>query len=206
MKREVMEELAMPLDSRAQEILLTVAHELRTPLNAIASWARMLEEGELSPEQQRRAIAAIRRCAAAQARLIEDLVDGTRGANDGLRIRHDRIDIATVVSGALACVERMAERKQIEVDVRVPQSSFEILGDLHRLEQVVCSLLVNAVKFSPHDSRIEVNVEQRGAFVALCVRDHGMGIRRDCLPHFPSTPSALWIACNAIVSFEAFER
>src|SRR4051794_24515179 len=127
MKRGMMaEELAMPLDSRAKEILPTVAHELRTSLNAIAGWARLLEEGELSPEQQRRAIAAIRQCAAAQERLIEDLVDGTRGANDGLSIRHDQIDIATAVSVALVSTDT-EDQKRATQQIHAGEEEWRVL-------------------------------------------------------------------------------
>jgi signal transduction histidine kinase len=152
-------------------------------LNAIGGWAALLEEGDLSPEQERRAIGVILRCVAAQGRLIQDLTEGARNAEDGLHIRRERIDIATVVSNAVSAVEEMAKGKQIDIDVRVPQSSIEISGDLQRLEQVVCNLLVNALNFSSRHSGIEVDVERRGATVALHVRDHGIGIPREFLPH-----------------------
>ncbi len=57
------------------EFLATLSHELRNPLNAVLGWAGMLERGQLSPEQSRRAIQIIVRNANAQVRLVDDLLD-----------------------------------------------------------------------------------------------------------------------------------
>ncbi|MCU1278010.1 MAG: Chemotaxis protein methyltransferase CheR [bacterium] len=174
---------SVAFESGADETLATVAHELRAPLNAIAGWAKLLEEGSLSPEQTRRAIATILRSAAAQGRLIEDLIDTTRSAYGGLRVCPQRIDVEAVVSGAVATIEPLAEDKWIRIDARVPQPAIEIWGDLQRLQQVLCNLLVNAVKFSPTHSNVELQVERRDSFATFRVRDKGIGIRTEFLPY-----------------------
>jgi signal transduction histidine kinase len=174
---------ARALEDGAEDLLATVAHELRTPLHAIAGWAHLLECGALSPDQSRRAIGTILRNAAAQARLIDDLIDGARSCHGGLGVRQEWVDVEAVVSGAVSTVQPIADKKRISLDARLPQSTIEIWGDLQRLQQVLCNLLVNAVKFSPSDSRIELHVARLEARVTVRVRDHGIGIRREFLPY-----------------------
>jgi signal transduction histidine kinase len=171
------------LGTDAEETLATVAHELRAPLNAIAGWASLLAKGALSQGQARRALATILRNADAQARLIEDLMDTTRSARGGLRMSSERIDLEALVSGAVASAQPVAEDKRIRLNARVPRAAVEIWGDVQRLQQVFCNLLVNAVKFSPSHSDVELHAERRGSFATLRVRDQGIGIRREFLPY-----------------------
>jgi signal transduction histidine kinase len=95
-----------------------------------------------------------------------------------------RIDVSAVALSAVATVQPFADDKQIKLDTYLAGgAAIEIWGDLQRLEQVLCNLLVNAVKFSPTHSDVELHVEHRGSFAALRVRDHGVGIRPEFLPY-----------------------
>lgn len=174
---------AVALESSAQEILATVAHELRAPLSGIAGWTTLLEKGELSPERCRRAFEAIRRSVAVQRRLIEDLIDAARWAQGDFHISPARVDVAEIVTGAVAIVEPVAEHGGVALQACLPPSAIQVWGDVQRLQQVFCNLLVNAVKFSPRDSHVELHVERGDPLVRLRVRDHGIGIHRDFLPH-----------------------
>jgi signal transduction histidine kinase len=174
---------APAVESPADEMLATVVHELRSPLNAIEGWARLIEEGTLSRAQAGRAIATIIRSAAAQRRLIDDLVATMNCRRAELQIRAQRIYVDAVVSCAVAIVRPVADEKQIGLRTRAPDTAIEIWGDLQRLQQVFCNLLINAVKFSPQQSNVCLHVERRERFVALRVRDDGVGIRPEFLPY-----------------------
>jgi signal transduction histidine kinase len=165
-----------------QEILATAAHELRAPLSAIAGWAKLLQEGRLSAEQAERAVAAIVRSAAAQSRLIEDLLVDGRGPL-GMALSPEALHIEEIVSGAMAIVEPLASQSGVRMRAQVPRATLQVWGDLQRLQQVFCNLLVNAVKFSPPRSEVKLHVERRSRSVALCIRDQGIGIRSELLPH-----------------------
>jgi signal transduction histidine kinase len=166
-----------------EEALSTFAHELRAPLNAISGWAELLEEGSLSPEETRRAIATIRRSVAAQSRLIEDLFEGCQWGNDGLSMTPRSVEIDEVVSGVVVIVQPFALRHGVELETRLPPARLHIWGDVQRLQQVICNLLGNAVKFSTKGSTVELRVERLVSRIALRVRDYGIGISRDFLPH-----------------------
>ncbi len=84
------------------EFLATLSHELRTPINAIMGWGQILQAGVVDPARTAQAIDAIVRNAAAQARLIEDLLDLSRIISGKLRLEVELVDLGAVVVGRRA--------------------------------------------------------------------------------------------------------
>jgi PAS domain S-box-containing protein len=164
------------------EFLATVSHELRTPLNAMLGWVHLLRIGTLAPEKHARALEIIERNARAQAQLIEDLLDVSRILAGKLRLQVETVDVHTALDAALETVRPAADAKSIALQVE-PGSSAHVLGDPHRLQQVVWNLLSNAVKFTPKGGRVQVRVEQRDASVEIFVADTGKGIAKSFQPH-----------------------
>jgi signal transduction histidine kinase len=86
------------------EFLATLSHELRTPINAIMGWGQMLQHGIVDPARSAHAVDAIVRNAAAQGRLIEDLLDLSRIISGKLRLDVELVDLSSIVSAAVAKV------------------------------------------------------------------------------------------------------
>jgi PAS domain S-box-containing protein len=164
------------------EFLATVSHELRTPLNAILGWVRMLRVGGLAPEKKERALETIERNANAQAQLIEDLLDVSRIISGKMRLDVGAVDVAMVIDNALEAVRPAAQAKGVLLQHTPDAAAGPVLGDAHRLQQVVWNLLTNAVKFTPSGGAVEVAVHQRQAFVEIVVGDNGQGIALEFLP------------------------
>jgi signal transduction histidine kinase len=171
------------LDELTEEALAGVVHELRTPVQAIVAWAALLRRGTLDPQQTARAIETIGRCAAIQARLIDDLLDRTRIRRGELDLNLERIDVGSLVTRAGDAVLPLACALGIGLRVRRADGPCDVVGDAVRLEQVLFNLLTNALKFSPPASNVEMVVEQVERNVRILVRDWGIGIRPEFLPH-----------------------
>jgi len=165
------------------EFLATVSHELRTPLGPIIAWADLLSENALAPAEAREALAAIRRNARVQARLIEDLLDVSRITSGNLRMQVATIDLPAVIDAALESVRLAAEAKSIRLTTRYEGTTAPISGDATRLQQILWNLLSNAIKFTPPGGAVEVAVRPAGARVVIEVRDTGEGIDPEFLPH-----------------------
>jgi signal transduction histidine kinase len=163
------------------EFLATLSHELRTPLNAVLGWARMLRTAELGEARRRQALETIERNAAAQARLIDDMLDVSRIVTGKLRLRRQPLDLAWVARAAADVVRPTAESKRVELEVGVPAAA-PLVGDADRLQQVVWNLLANAVKFTPTGGHVRLCVEPAEGGVRLTVADTGVGIEADLLP------------------------
>ncbi|HEY7090335.1 MAG TPA: PAS domain S-box protein [Tepidisphaeraceae bacterium] len=170
------------------EFLASVSHELRTPLNAILGWAQLLGRapgGSPNPADLRQAIETIQRSARAQSQLIEDLLDMSRITTGNLRLDIQRVDLRNVVEAAIASVRPAAEAKQITLDVDLDTELEPARGDPTRLQQVAWNLLSNAIKFTPKRGRVEVRTHPavNGGNIELVVRDDGIGIKPDFMPH-----------------------
>ena len=164
------------------EFLATVSHELRTPLTAMLGWVGLLRAGTLPLEKRERALETVERNARAQAQLIEDLLDVSRILAGKLKLDMELVDVSSVVEQALETVRLAAQARSIELRSAL-DSSLRVMGDSHRLQQVVWNLLSNAVKFTPPDGSVEIWLERGGASMTLFVQDTGQGIPPEFLPH-----------------------
>ena len=165
------------------QFLATLSHELRTPLNAILGYARMLRNDVIAPEKRARAIEIIERNAVAQTQLVEDLLDISRVTTGRLRLDARCVSLIAPLREALESVRPAAEAKGIVIDLRANTSTTAVYGDASRLRQVFWNLVSNAVKFTPPGGRLLISVDQADESVTLTVRDSGIGIPQDFLPH-----------------------
>ncbi len=164
------------------EFLATLSHELRTPMNAIMGWGQMLQHGVVDPSRAAHAVDAIVRNAAAQGRLIEDLLDLSRIISGKLRLDVEVIDLGEVVSAALATMEPAAQAKGVRIQSLTDESGGRVYGDRQRLQQAVWNVLSNAVKFTPRGGRIQIHVLRINSHLEIVVSDTGEGIPADILP------------------------
>jgi len=165
------------------EFLATVSHELRAPLNSILGWARLLEKGQLDGATAEKAYNTIVRNAEAQNRLIEDLLDVSRIISGKLRLEVMTIKPINVVESALETVRPAAEAKGIKIEIKGEADISHISGDPNRLQQVIWNLLSNAIKFTPPEGEVRLEIEREEDFVEIRVKDTGVGIKEEFLPH-----------------------
>jgi signal transduction histidine kinase/ActR/RegA family two-component response regulator len=164
------------------EFLATLSHELRTPLSAVLGWARMLRVHDVPPKDLRHGLEVIERSARAQNRLIDDLLDVSRIVSGRLRMHREPVSFAGVVQSAIEQVRPQAQSKQIELHSDIGDSAL-VFGDPRRLEQVVCNLLWNAIKFTDPPGQVRVELTATGKQLVLTVSDTGLGIPPSFLPH-----------------------
>lgn len=166
------------------EFMATVSHELRTPLNSILGWARLMKSGTLNDSQYEKALSTIIKNSETQNRLIEDLLDTARVISGKLTLELAEQDPFEVISQAIDTVRPAADARNIATEFKVePMDARAVLvGDHDRLVQVFTNLLGNAVKFSPDNSVIRVEMLVGNDSVTTSVHDQGKGIHPDFLP------------------------
>ena len=145
------------------DTLSKVATELEAPLDVLTGWARVLR-GEPDAPTRARAADMIERAASAQARALEPLL---RGASPRPRL----VDIALVVHAALEQTRPAAHARGICVAWSLDPAIGLLYGDAERLEQIVRTLLGNAIDLAPDGGGIQVAIEQAGSLVGLTVSD-----------------------------------
>jgi PAS domain S-box-containing protein len=166
-----------------EEFLATISHELRAPLSAILGWTRMLRLGQLSTEEQAKALDTIERNARAQAQLIDDLLDVSRIVTGKLRMDVRPSDPTSFIDAAVEAVRPAAEAKGVRVQKVMDTGAVSIPGDPVRLQQVVWNLLSNAIKFTPRGGHVQIRSERVNSHLEIVVSDTGQGIAADFLPH-----------------------
>src|SRR5215217_1094049 len=165
------------------EFLATMSHELRTPLTSILGWSRLLQSNQLSDKEKERAIQVIQRNAEAQSKLIEDLLDVSRIITGKLKIESQPVSFASITEGAVNSLGPAIDAKQLQLETEIDPAAGPILGDPARLQQIVTNLISNAIKFTPNGGSIYVCLERYDSHVRLEVRDTGVGIPAEHLPH-----------------------
>ena len=165
------------------EFLATMSHELRTPLTSILGWSRLLQSNQLSDKEKDRAVQVIQRNAEAQSKLIEDLLDVSRIISGKLKIDSQPVSFASITEDVVNSLGPVMDAKHLKLETMIDPSAGPILGDPARLEQIVLNLLTNAIKFTPNGGTIYVGLERHNSHVRLEVRDTGVGIAAEHLPH-----------------------
>ncbi len=164
-------------DQRKDEFLAMLGHELRNPLAAIAGAIELLD----APGAEARSRAILRRQVGHMSRLVDELLDVARIRHGRVPLECRRLDLRGVIEAALASVS-VAGREH-EVHVELGAAAIPIDADAMRLEQVLVNVLDNAFSFTPAGGRIHVAATSRGGDAIICVRDEGIGIEPELLPH-----------------------
>jgi PAS domain S-box-containing protein len=165
------------------EFLATLSHELRTPLTAILGWAQVLRRGSRGEADLHRGLLTIERNARTQAQLIEDLLDMSSITSGRVKLEMQTLGPAAIAAAAIESVRAAAEAKQIRIDKDFAVMPGMVVGDPHRLQQILWNLLSNALKFTPRGGAVTVGVQREGDQIAISVRDSGIGIPADFLNH-----------------------
>jgi PAS domain S-box-containing protein len=171
------------VDRRKDDFLAMLAHELRNPLTPIRNVAHILARGQADAVTIRRSAELLERQASQLAHLVDDLLDVARITRGRIALRRERLDLATVVSTTLEAVKPLLEyRAQRIVVTRIDEPLF-VDADQVRLCQVLSNLLANASKYSGEGTRIELKLMATAREIQLVVRDEGVGIDPQLLPH-----------------------
>jgi PAS domain S-box-containing protein len=166
------------------EFLAIVSHELRSPLNALRGWSHLLATTRpLDASLIERASRAIKRNVDHQTRLIDDLLDTSRIVSGKLTIDRRVVNLCEIVLAALDAARPVAAAKAIELRFTPDDPDIMVIGDAGRLQQVVSNLLSNAVKFTPENGEVAVRLMKNAERVQLQVKDNGIGIAPEFLPH-----------------------
>jgi CheY-like chemotaxis protein len=116
-------------------------------------------------------------------RLIDDLLDVSRITRGKLILRKERADLATVLRNAVEISRPLIEAAGHELTVTLPNEPIPVDADVTRLAQVFSNLLNNAAKYTDRGGRVWLTVEREGSAAVVTVKDTGVGIPAEHLPH-----------------------
>jgi signal transduction histidine kinase/DNA-binding response OmpR family regulator len=169
-------------DRRKDEFLAMLGHELRNPLGAIAHAVQCITLLTDDPTAATASHDVLHRQVQKMTRMVDDLLDVSRITRGKIELDTKPIDLASVVSGALATAEAKIAARSHRLFTSVPADSLPLLADPTRLEQIVGNLLDNAAKYTEPGGEIRLVAERKGDAAILTVSDTGIGIPPNLLP------------------------
>jgi len=176
--------------SRATEAFLSwLIHELRSPLNACVMWLDVLA---LAPEPDKlaKAVEALKRNLARQARLVSDLNDAAK-ISAGSEMQRERFDLVALLRSSLEAWRLLAAGKQLEVHSHIELEAAPIDGDSECLAQALSHLIEDAISSTPAAGRLDLRVQAAGENCIVEVEDTGAALSPEDAAHL-SIP--LWRA------------
>jgi signal transduction histidine kinase/methyl-accepting chemotaxis protein len=162
------------------QFLATVTHELRTPLHSIISYgALILEgfvEGELTAEQEEHIQFIVRR-AEDLSHLVDDMLDLSKIEADRLEVKVEPLALEPCLTEVVNQLKPMASNKGLQLTLAMEDSLPMVLGDSHRIRQVVINMASNALKFTEKGGvSIRCALLDRYDMLRISVSDTGIGI------------------------------
>lgn len=165
------------------EFLAAVSHELRTPLTTIKTLTRVMQRRELEREEQNEYLKDIASECDRQIDLVHNLLDLSRIKAGGLELESQAVNIEEVVR-ACEKIERIeANEHDHKLEVKIAPNLKRARADHSALRRALCTIIENAIKFTPPGGRITLNAYNQNEFVVIEVKDTGQGIRAEDLPH-----------------------
>jgi PAS domain S-box-containing protein len=171
------------IDRRKDEFLAMLGHELRNPLAPIRNAVRILRRQCSSGPELQRLIEMIERQALHLTRLVDDLLDISRITRGKITLHKQPVDLAAIASHVIETHRPAVAARRHTLTVALPPGPLYLEGDEVRLAQVVDNLLTNAVKYSESGGQIHLTLDRAGDEAVLRVRDQGIGIPKESLPH-----------------------
>ncbi|MGH7172645.1 MAG: PAS domain-containing protein [Gemmataceae bacterium] len=171
------------LHRRKDEFLAMLSHELRNPLAPTLSSVHILRLQGSENLIQHQARVIIERQVGQLSRLVDDLMEVSRITTGKVRLQRERLDLRNIVERAVEAVRPAIDRRRHELSVSLPPEPVWLDVDPTRLEQVAVNLLNNACKYTDEGGRLGLTVGHEEGQVVLRVRDTGMGIAPELLPH-----------------------
>ena len=178
-----MEEALRDTDRRKDEFLATLAHELRNPLAPIRNSLEILKMPSVDTETAQQTRDMMERQVHQLVRMVDDLLDVSRVMRGKIELRRERVELASIVAGAIEAAQPIIEVQGHELSLSLPPESLLLDADPVRLAQVIGNLLTNAAKYTEANGHIWLAAWREGEQVVLSVRDKGIGIAPNMLPH-----------------------
>jgi len=168
------------LDKLKSNFLSVATHELRTPLSVILGYNAMLAESlqDRLDESERQtlteSIAACKRL----IRMVNSMLDINQIESGKMKMEFAATDLRRLVNGVAALFQQEARRRRLQLNVELPSRPPRVEIDGERIEQVLINLVGNAIKFTPAEGRIEIQVrpQPEAHLVEISVQDTGVGI------------------------------
>jgi PAS domain S-box-containing protein len=167
---------AKELEQTKDLFLATASHELRTPITVVQGFARTLASrwDKLPDADRHSAVRTIAERAESLAKLVDQLLLGSRAGASGLTVDDVRFDLAALLRGAAEVFRPLSDKHTLATEI--PGDLPAARGDAAATDSIVGQLLENAFKYSPDGGTVTIAARAVGGDIEVTVTDEGIGI------------------------------
>jgi len=158
-----------------------LVHDLKNPLTVVTGYAAIIA-AKASGGDIRDHVSRIEKAGLMMTETVDMILDFCQAEAGKLRVRHEKVDVGAEMAAVADFMQSKAAGKKVVLEVRAPAQVHAEL-DPRLLHHVAVNLISNGIKFSRQDGSVTVSVEKRDGMAVVSVRDTGIGIRGDELPH-----------------------
>lgn len=168
------------LDQLRKDFISNISHELRTPVTVIrGSLEALCDDIVTDPVQVREYHLQMRNESLFLQRLVNDLLDLTKLQNSDFKMESEDLNLYEVLSDLERSSRALAKEKNIEVHMHADKDLYVVNGDYGRLRQMFLVVLDNAIKFSPKQGQIMIQLTEN----QVTISDQGPGIAPQDIPY-----------------------
>jgi heavy metal sensor kinase len=168
--------------ARQRQFTADASHELRTPLSVIEAEATLALRRERAAEDYQKALETIAEEAAGMNRLIDQLLSLARSDEGKGRLVREPVDLSELASEVVAGMNPLAEERRVSLEWERAEGVV-VDGDRTQLRRLIANLVDNGIRYTEAGGRVTVSVTRDGRRARLTVRDTGIGIPPEHLPH-----------------------
>ena len=172
------------LNYEKNSLISIVSHDLSTPFASIGMWQQLLqnEKDNLTPSQIK-ALDRIGQATHYGEKLIRHILDVEKAETNQNKIQLENLDLRIFAESVLDDFVPAAAQKDIQLHLDCPNRSLYFLSDRQLLSRMLENLLSNAIKYTGSGKNVWISVSEEKDAISIKVRDEGVGIQPDELPH-----------------------
>jgi signal transduction histidine kinase len=170
------------LERARRDLIANASHEFKTPLFSLAGSLELIDEGDLSPEEQSEFLQVMRQQVDRLRNMAVSMLDLSRVEAGSFELNPEDVDLVAIGRSVLDEFQAQAQSKQVELFYEGAEGQ-TAWCDEQRLVQVLRALIDNAIKYSPPGSSVRLSSMQGDEEAVVVVADDGPGISHSELPH-----------------------
>jgi len=172
------------LERVKSDFVTMVAHELKAPLAAISGYVDVIL-GSLGEdiEQERKMLERCQERAYSLLALIKDLLDISSLESSSVTFKREPLQLRPVIQDIADFLKGMAAENEIQVQLSIAEDLPLISAGRREMERLLTNLLNNAIKYNVRGGKVYLDARRQDGFIRIEVRDTGIGISPEALPH-----------------------
>ncbi|MGN0342096.1 MAG: sensor histidine kinase [Roseburia sp.] len=153
------------------ELITNVSHDIKTPLTSIINYVDLLQQEQPENEKSREYLQVLARQSARLKKLIEDLMEASKAITGSISVQEEPCQVDVMLTQAAGEYEERLKEKQLELIVRKPEESVEIMADGRHLWRVFDNLLNNILKYAQPMTRVYLDLAKKDERVEIIFRN-----------------------------------